>query len=595
MRKKLIHLLYSTKSDPAQTIFIIALLVLYGVYFYSRALDDSSFAVSWFCGVCFSLCALFHPKLSAFIRRNYRIIIIIAAFIWLIYSSLNYRTNSWDGMNLYYRSTYMVKEKLHSGVLQGALLPYLSELFLGVVDRLFGDIVMFLLFGVVALLNLFTSYVLYKRLGFSRFTIKCSLLILASSSTYIMLSIHEFKVELFLLFLCNLFILLLKKLIDNPCHKTAVLLGIVASLCFLVKVTVFPLVILAPLIILLVLIVRKEQSFPAAARLLGVFVITFLTPVFMWLLYAPTYLPVMGEIDLLNRKSHLDFTDLERNTELQVECENRGRYRDLSDWIYFENDLWFLVQPFQYLFLVGLNKSHFGFAFGNPGPFIYFGIWLLPIVLIYFKKNRDFGKFLLYVSTFPFIITIYYLSKTVFWYLFPVFPLLSTVVPVLAERYIRAENAKTIFKAVLLSSFFTHGLLGSVYAMNWFTPYPNVAESSPILWKLSKYAQNLPENYYILDASEHIYLVFLPFMNNYDTRLVKSNYYFVSSEKGLDTMRQELLNKNIKYIIARKRTLFDKWYTGCPLRNNEILFRFLEKHTVQIYDSVQAGEIYEII
>ena len=239
MRKKLIHLLYSTKSDPAQTIFIIALLVLYGVYFYSRALDDSSFAVSWFCGVCFSLCALFHPKLSAFIRRNYRIIIIIAAFIWLIYSSLNYRTNSWDGMNLYYRSTYMVKEKLHSGVLQGALLPYLSELFLGVVDRLFGDIVMFLLFGVVALLNLFTSYVLYKRLGFSRFTIKCSLLILASSSTYIMLSIHEFKVELFLLFLCNLFILLLKKLIDNPCHKTAVLLGIVASLCFLSKLPCF--------------------------------------------------------------------------------------------------------------------------------------------------------------------------------------------------------------------------------------------------------------------------------------------------------------------------------------------------------------------
>ncbi|MFH1295636.1 MAG: hypothetical protein ABIH84_03590, partial [bacterium] len=75
----------------------------------------------------------------------------------------------------------------------------------------------------------------------------------------------------------------------------------------------------------------------------------------------------------------------------------------------------------------------------------------------------------------------------------------------------------------------------------------------------------------------------------------RSNYYFASSDKTIDEMRQELLDKNIKYIIARKSTLFNSWYAGCPLRNNEILFQFLERHTKVIYDSKYVGEIYQLI
>jgi len=111
---------------------------------------------------------------------------------------------------------------------------------------------------------------------------------------------------------------------------------------------------------------------------------------------------------------------------------------------------------------------------------------------------------------------------------------------------------------------------------------------------MSKEAQNLSKNHYILDATQHIHATFLPFMDNYDERLVKSNFYFVSSKKDVDQIKAELLSKDIKYIIAQKNKLFDDWYVSCPFRNNEILFKFLEKHTRMVYDSKYIGEIYEI-
>lgn len=120
-------------------------------------------------------------------------------------------------------------------------------------------------------------------------------------------------------------------------------------------------------------------------------------------------------------------------------------------------------------------------------------------------------------------------------------------------------------------------------------------DAKGVLYGLSKEAQRLSKDHYIMDATQHIHLTYLPFMDNYDEKLVKSNFYFVSSGKSTEEMKRELLSKNIRYIIARKDTLFDEWYVGCPLRNNEILFQFLNKHTKMVYDSRYIGEIYEIL
>lgn len=595
MKKKLTEIVNSIKSDRKQCVFLTALLIFYLIYFCSRTLQVPDFIIGWFGGLYFGFCALFHPAFSAFLRKNVKKIIIATAAMYLIYSFFYYRTNSWDGGALYYRSAYLVKEKLHSDVLQGALNPYLSEFILGVVGRFLGDNFMFFMFGLTSLSVLYIAYLLYKRLGFSSFVTKCSLLILASSSTYIMLSIHEFKVELFLLFFSNLFMLTLIKIIEKPHHRLFILLGIFASLSFLVKISVLPLILFAPVLTLSTLVLRRELHVDRAIKYFGLFILSFLLPIFIWTLYTPTQLPVIGNVDLLNRKSHMNFVDLERKLQLLAECSNQGTQRDQSGWIYFKNELWILIQPFQFLFLVGLNKNQFVFHTGNPGPYIYFGIWLLPFVSLIFYRNRDLKKFLVYASAIPFIIIIYYLSKSVFWYFFPVYPLLATIIPVLAERYIKTVHARSIFKVTLLSLVFTHALWGFGTMATLASTVQNLRDSNPVIYDLSKQTQNLPGEAYIMDAAQHQFILFLPFMSNYDTRIVRSDFYFATSGKSIDEMKQELLAKNIRYIIARKRTLFDSWYTDCPLRNNEILFQFLEKHTKQIYDSIYIGEIYEII
>jgi len=595
MKNKLTEIVKSITSNRNQAVFIGTLVVFYLIYFCSRVLQVPDFVIGWFGGLYFGFCALFHPKFSVFLRKHLKIIIVITAVLYLVYSFFYYRTNSWDGGSLYYRSAYLIKEKLHSGVLQGALNPYLSEFILGVVGRFLGDNMMFFMFGLASVAGLYTAYLIYRRLGFSSFVTKCSLLILASSSTYIMLSIHEFKVELFLLVFSNLFLLTLIKIIEKPCYRLFVLLGFFASLSFLVKISVLPLVLFTPVLILLALILQKTLSIAHGIKYLGLCSLSFLLPILMWTLYTPVQLPVIGNVDLLNRKSHTNFVDLGRKPQLLAECSNQGTKRDQSGWIYFKNELWILIQPVQFLFLVGLNKTQFVFHTGNPGPYIYFGIWLLPFVSCLFYKNKDFKKFLVYASAIPFIITIYYLSKSVFWYFFPVYPLLATVIPVLAERYIKTAHARSIFKVTLLSLVFTHALWGFGTMATLASTVQNLRESNPVIYDLSKQAQNLPGDTYIMDAAQHQFILFLPFMTNYDTRIVRSDYYFASSGKSIDEMRQELLTKNIKYVIARKRTLFDSWYAGCPLRNNEFLFQFLEKHTKQIYDSIYVGEIYEII
>lgn len=212
--------------------------------------------------------------------------------------------------------------------------------------------------------------------------------------------------------------------------------------------------------------------------------------------------------------------------------------------------------------------------------------------------GKKYKQWTIFASSIPFIIAIYYLSKGVFWYYFPIYPILAAVIPFLAERYINTRFATSVFKVTVLSLAFTHVLWGFGAGITLFGTFgfnSSLETSSPVIWNLSKTAQNLPADFFIMDATQHQFITFLPFMNNYDTRIVRSDFYFASSKKNIDDMRQELLVKNIKYIIARKSTLFNSWYAGCPLRNNEILFQFLEKHTKMIYDSIYVGEIYEVI
>jgi len=593
--RKVTKVIKKLETNRGQVVFIVSAVIIYLAYFSSRVLHDPDIVVGWFGGIYLGYVLIKSSKVSEMFGNHLKKCFILASILLLIYSFFYYRTESWDGGALYNRNAFLVKEKLASGILQGALYPYLSEFLLGLLARVLSDNFMFLAFGLASIGNLYTAYLIYKRLNFSSFVARAGLLVLATSPTYIMLSLHEFKVELFLLLLCNLYFLVIIKCLDKPTFRNFGLLGFLGALSFLTKVSVLPLIFFCPVLFFIYLLFHKKTSLNRGVGYLSVYFFSFLLSILVWLLYSPAKLPVIGDVSLLSRHNLSSFEDLERDPWILNECMISKTKRDLSAFAYYENELWLLIQPIQYIFLVGLDPNKFVFNTGNPGPYIYFGIWFLPLVSYLFFKNNDLKKLLVFTVTIPFILVIYLMGKTVFWYFFPVFPLLSVVIPFLAEKYVKDKPVMDVFKIMLISFVFLHGLWGVGVASSLFKLSSSIEESNPELWSLSKAVQNLPGTAYVMDASQHLYVVFLPFVSNYDTRVVRSDYYFASSGKNTDEMRQELLAKNIGYIVVRKNTLFSGWYAGCPLRNNEILFQFLERHTKMVYDSVYVGEIYKII
>ncbi len=583
---------------PRQLLYISLMIAVYMVYCLSRTLHDPNFVVGWFAGIYFALVSIHSRRTVAFCRKHYKSILLVGATTVILYSYLYYRTNSWDGSALYFRNVYLVAEKGHSAVLQGALWPYLSELFLGLVAKFTSYRFMFMFFGVAAVANLFLLYRLYRKLNLSSFVTKYSLLIFASSPTFIMLTAHEFKVELFLLVFTVLFAFILIDTRLRPNSRLYFVLGFVGAIASLIKISALPLVLFAPALLLLVTALNKGQPFMWDIKHTACFLAGFMLPFCLWLLYSSTNIPFIGVVDIRHRADNPEFKDLDRNPTVLAECNRQKSSRDLKSWIYFDNGLFLLVQPFQYLSLIGANPDKFIFNTGNPGLCIYLGVWLLPLaVFAVYKKHNSLMVFF-YLSILPFVFVIYLLTKgVVFWYLLPVFPFLATVAPILAERYFRGRLAFYVFRMIVLSLFFMHALFGLSVAISFLSSQKakSIQESDPVTYELSKKADYFSNTGLILDATQHLHITFLPYMDNYGTKLVRSDYYFASSGKTVEEMRSELIAKGIKYIIARKANLFDNWYIGCPLYNNVLLNQFLEKYTTIVYDSGYIGEIYEII
>lgn len=533
-------------------------------------------------------------SLGALIKRNIKVVLAVVC-LYIFAHNLVYFRYSRDGLVSYFRNVVNVEHLGISTRVEGSQYPYLVELIMGLASRILPLNTLFISFGLAGVLCAYTSWLIYGRLGLSGFVKKAALMVFISSPTFLFLLFYEFKIELFLLLSMNLYILLWFKVLENASYKNHAVLGLLSSLTFLIKVSSLPLFVVCTAGLLVYLYRKNILSLGRCLKMWVVYLVLLLLPVVGWLLYTPTYLPLFGDIDLLKKNNPLDFVGLDRDPEIWNSCIQQASFADYSSFIYFKNELSLLLQPYQYLLLKDITAYQFSFHFINPGPYIYFGIWLIGVALCMALRSSRIHLILLLGLSIPFILVIYIQTKSVMWYLFPVFPILSLVVPYIAENILTRNKFKKIFLWLLLSLSFAQLFWGFATSLQMLAYRRESADELNELREMNTKVQELATGSFVMNATQHQHVAYFPFMTNSRERLIESGYYFASSEKDLKNMRDELVGKNVHYIVAMKNTLFDPWYKGCPLRNNEKLFNFLEQHTTLVADYGQFGEIYQVI
>lgn len=579
--------------NRSEFILLLFIVFIYFSYVLSRSLvsveNTTLFLVGWWFTFLF-----YKAYLRALVKRLLKLIVLFLSIYVLIYSLL-YPRYSWDGFLLYTKNVFNVKNMGVSFSLESAHFPYLSELMIGLLSKIVGVQNALVLFGVAALSSCITTLILYSKLVVSRWVRHMAFLIFVSSPTFLMLTFYEFKVELFLLVFVNIALLIWLRMFDRFTNWKVFWFGLFSSLAFLTKILA-PLF-LFPLIVFTVLFFVKRGILGKleALKKLILFFAAFICPVFLWILYAPTYLPFIGSIDLHNMINPLGFEGLEVNENIRQTCMNEQRYKDLSSFIFYTNITSLLKQPLQYLFLQNITDYQFAFHFANPSLFVFFGVWLCGLAFYLSFKNSDFKLGLIFLSSMVFVASVFIVSKTIYWYYFAIFPILSLVVPYIVDVVVKSDYIRNFFNLLVVSLFFSQIFWGFTYSVFLLDNVDNYALGVKSIVNMNKTLESLSKESFVMDATQHHYVAFYVFMDNAHERLVRSTYYFVSSSKNLEQMRQELINKNITYIVAIPDYLFDGWYTGCQFRNNEILFRFLNDHTKLMHDFGTYGKIYKVI
>lgn len=243
----------------------------------------------------------------------------------------------------------------------------------------------------------------------------------------------------------------------------------------------------------------------------------------------------------------------------------------------------------------------------TPGILIYIGI--LSIFFEPFKKNFKYKvtyyKVIVIIS-FIYTLVFLVLVSSIFWYLYPLFLVYSYISicnfyeyiykpfhNFLSKRYYKIALS-VIFISIMMSQFLFSFVKDSRYYSFDFTDNLFSLEdkrSHRYLHLMNDSVINtFTGNSYILDASEHPYLVPVTFVKNWDLRVINSNYYFVSSRYSVEEIFHELKSKNINFVILNPKQLKSRWYEGCK-ENNKILEDFLYKYTIRVDSNFYINDV----
>ena len=529
------------------------------------------------------------PKIH--IGKNIKIaIIVIFCILFLIYSFFNSRIYSYDGLNYYLKTVLLISKKGYLTTTEYPLKPYLGELISAGIYKYAGLRILNLFFGIISLLNVFLMYSLLKKLTQNKSEINLSFLLLLSSPTFIAFTTTEFKPDL-LASVLFLFSLLLFYKFTNGRLTLFPIISFILSCSIFIKASV-----LLPALTLILagfILLCKSKGSIRKRVFIGVLTLFLsLAPPLLWIRTFGFSIPQFESIAHINPilKQYNQKVVLTRDKEILTSCTLEKVRKDYTSFIYGSVSPLVIFQPIFYL-----TKFH-SYAFSsqlmaNPGIFLYFGIIVFLSSILFYKKIRqnlnDFTKSLYWsgiISTIVFMITI----SSVFWYLLPLFPIFALSISKIIYR-IPNNKIQRITLMFCYTVITTNILIGIYMATDNFYPLKNFSQKEiaktdiKTLYDVNNQINLLPKDQLILDASEHFNNFLATFVEDADSRIVKSNYYFASNTKLLEELREELLKNNIHFIIIDKNKILDPWYRNCPLENNKRLLLFLNRFTEPVY------------
>ncbi len=549
-------------KDLALFIFFISITLVY--YFFR----PFGLLIVLLC-VGAGLLVMLKLKLPSFTLGKYaKPFLIVAIVSFLVFSYFNTRLYSYDGLNNHLRMVLLVADH---GQINFPEKPYLAEFLLGMILRISSLRVVNLTTGIWAVISAVLTFKLLQYLTKNTRLQKASWLLVVLSQPFLALAFLEFKVDMILYALVTGALILFLEIMENSRTKLFPAFALVLSLCVLVKSSVIPTVIMLGLLALLHL---AKTNFRKNLPLLLLGGLVFLLPILFWVLSFGVTIPHFDKT--IGRSNNVVY--LQRDEQKLNQCTNDKLKRDYGSFIFGSRTPLVLLQPI--FFITNYNNYEFAdIPLQSLGIFLYTGIFILAFF------GKKFGK--LYWVALGTLIPFYIFVAAPYWYLFYLFPLFALAFFTLIEQ-IKNERFKKVIYILVVASLI-HNVTTIGYATKIaFTPIRSFAEENiketflKDTYEYNKILEEVAQNGKILNASEKGHQIFLLFMGNNDSQVVNSNYYFGTSGKSGEEMKNELLSQGIRYITVFEGVLDHEWYIGCPKENNQVLKDFLEKHTVKI-------------
>ncbi len=583
-RKNIEHFI-DNLSLSDKIIFVTAHLLIVSYYIF-RPSEATIFLICYWTIFTLFHCVRIKPNpgmLKGFIT--------LVTILFLIFSYFNTRTASYDGLNVHLKYILQIQEKGFVGTTEYPVKPYLGELLLTGVYDLFGLRGLNSIFGILVLVNIFLIYNLIKCLATNNdFVRKLSLFIVVLSPSFLGMALQELKIDLILSATMLSALILFCKLVKDKKHRLFPLITILSGISIVIKPSSAVTSLCLLLLGLFVVAFSSKLKFPKRLLFGSIGCLVFALPILIWTMYFGGTIPQLE--NRINIKpihnQGIKQISLSRNKELLSNCTEDRWKKDYSSFIYGSRSLLVLAQPFFYITrLHAYPFSAQGMA--NPGILLYLGI-LVFLALPFLTNIRRFSSLhkYFYIITLGSTLAFLIMVSSIYWYLLYLFPIFALVISSVIDR-IKDVKLKEITKLTIYSTLLTNLIIALLMASLVFEPIPNlnaeVLKKSSLreVYDTSNRLNQIPEDGFILDASEHRYNVLTTFVSRGDMRIVKSNYYFAASNLSLKNMRDELLKNNIKYLIVYKNKLKDPWYKRCPKLNNKILAEFMNEYTYPMY------------
>jgi hypothetical protein len=467
--------------------------------------------------------------------------------------------------------------------------PYATELFLGIVLKYFGIHGLNLTFGIIAVLNIYVTYLFFRELDISKRISRLALIIFIGSPTFLEIAFWEFKVEMFLsaVVMASFFVFL--RILKKWDYPQIILLGFLGALAILIKITSSPIVFSELFLISFFLFSKTTKR--QWILMLITYGMSFLFPLLIWTRYEGIRLtPSLAIANNFHLISASPTNQWAVDANIVETCTAQTHQLDIGR--YFPNStLWDkLAQPFAYILSI---RSYYHLPYyqkEDPGPFIYAGIFIFVCLPFIWKRTRTFPFIGFYIIGTAFIAFFYIFVGTIFWYLFPIFPLIALSIPLVANG-VKIRSVDRKFTERIILSFacinFLYMILMAPARINMAHSINDLANTDTAfirdIYLHNTYINQNTTGSLILDTTEFPFTVLLPFVDDADTRIIYSNYYFAAANKSLADMYNELTAKGIGYVIANKLPTTTPWYTGCVARNRDILVDFLDRYTIPLY------------